>query len=109
MKASPFASFRRLSVTVFVCFMVLGVISLAVEAKHSQFNPPDSSTSYLSQAVKMKECRAETGQIPPCLAAELDPQIRIEPESRLFVVSTIRTLSCSPRVRPQLRAPPATV
>jgi len=72
--------------------MVLGVVALAVEAKHSQFNSPDSSTSYLSKAIKMKESRADAGHVPPCVARASDPQIAIEPESRIVVTPIVRPL-----------------
>jgi hypothetical protein len=89
--------------------MVLGVVALAVEAKHSQFNSPDSSTSYLSKAIKMKECRADAGHVPPFVARVFDAHIAIEPESRIVVAPLVRPLSCPPRGFRQLRAPPASV
>lgn len=108
MKATGSTSLGRLCVSAFVCFMMVAVVALAVEAKHSQFSSPDSSTSYLSKAIKMKECRAESGHTPPCVAAELEPQTTIEPESRILVASTTRPRGRSPLVHRQFRAPPAT-
>ncbi len=109
MKASAHVLRRRCCLTAFVCFMVLGVAVLAIEAKNSQFSSPDSSTSYLAQAIKMKQCWADAGHVPPCVARASDPQITIEPESRIVVTPIVRPLSCPPRGFRQLRAPPAAV
>jgi|SRR5579862_1837545 len=109
MKAAGRASLRRYLVTAFVCFMVLGVVALAVEAKHSQFNSPDSSTSYLSKAIKMRECRADAGHVPPFAARVFETHLALQPVSRVILAPVVHPRTCPLRGFRQLRAPPAAV
>lgn len=71
-------SIHRLGIMAVVCALVLGVISLATEAKTSQYHSHRAVDRYFSESTKMSEGRDQHAIFPQFLlknVVELDPDV----------------------------------
>ena len=94
--------------TALIGLLAAGVVTLAAEAKRSQYDSAGGSASFLSKATKMAECRAKITVYLPFVLAGHAIRVLVHAEYQSPLGMQTRPMD-SPLARPQLRSPPPVV